>query len=277
MARALARIPGPRHPDDDPVLPLADAAAGLSRRALRHDLPRSAARRARAARASASSTDATSELVADRRGARRLPAGRRRRAPARRRRRAAVDAARAPGGACADDLRDRGRRPHAARSRSSDAGPGRYPGHASTAVRTMVDACADRRRSGCRCSYGGRAAGISRRRPARARAACPASCWSASTGVPSRVDGQRPPHRRAAPRRRGTATGEQTSRRADARPRRSRARRAGRRGRGAPGRGRRRSDEDGERAAIAEGRTREGGQCRPGTSVEAGRVLAVIE
>ena len=47
MARALARIPGARHPDDDPVLPLADAAARLHRRALRHDVSRSPARRAR--------------------------------------------------------------------------------------------------------------------------------------------------------------------------------------------------------------------------------------
>ena len=56
MSRALERVSGARHPHDDSVLCVADAPAGIPRRAIRYDLARSTDGRSAGARASTSST-----------------------------------------------------------------------------------------------------------------------------------------------------------------------------------------------------------------------------
>ena len=100
VARAR-RVPRARHPDDDPVLPVADAAARVPRGALRHDLPRSAAGRAPRRELQRRSPPTEAERHRHRRGARRLPACQRRpRTASRAAARSALDAARPPGGAC---------------------------------------------------------------------------------------------------------------------------------------------------------------------------------
>ena len=256
------RIPGPRHPDDDSVLPLADARARLLARPLRHDLSRSPARSRGAASRSARSPDDEEQQIAIAAALDawfRAGASRRRR---RRRRHAARSAwtKRARGRKrCAptNDLRDRARTAAAAPSRSSAPAPTGGSASPSTASRAIVDA----RRSGesgvsllvpRRGRTGGAAIAV------RARPGAAASCsrTSAAATSASSVNGRRTG--RAAADSGGAAHGEQKV----VAPMPGRVVRVlvapGDDVERAPaGRGRR-SDEDGERAALAQGRPRQG-------------------
>ena len=221
MARALARIPGPRHPDDDPVLPVADAASPTTI-AGRYDttyldrLLDVAARRER----SASSTRADEELIAIAAALDACfgPRVARRRAPAACRGAAAVwKQRRAAARRCADDVRDRDQRPHAARvSRSSAPAAATLPRHASTASVTLVDARAGRRRSALSLLFDGggtQPRGRRSRRAARRRAA---RSTSAAGPSPVTVNGRRTGRGAADTRRPARTASRRSSRRCPA-------------------------------------------------------------
>ena len=235
-ARA-ARIPGARHPHDDPVLPVADAAAGVPRRdgttrrtsigcspsARGQSFTELDAERRKSSRRSAAAIDAW--LRASARSARRR--GR----PALAGQPWTAHGARAR--RCADDVRGRGRRPHPQRRRSSRQVAGRFrvtvdgvehfvdaPESASSALSLIVDGDAAASREAQVVP------GSARRR----------DCSSGSTA------GRSPPPSTAGGVRRGRAEGGSArrrradGRRADAGPGGARARAPGDDGRRPPGR-----------------------------------------
>ena len=156
----------------------------------------------------------------------------------------------------ADDVRDRGERTRPCRVDRARPGAGRFrvtvDGDAA-----IVDAQRERRRR--------RVAAVSGRRRMRRLTVqfAPGTGAGRDAGVPRRTDASRVASTAAAPARAAADSGagghgEQKVVAPMPGTRRPRARRAGRRGRGAPaGRGRR-GDEDGERAALAQGRAGQG-------------------
>ena len=155
MTRALEEYESPRHQDDDPVLPVADARARLHRRPLRHDLSRPAARVAARRVVQRASPTHEEQHDRDRRGARRV-VPRQRRPASGGGRAAAAAPGRSPRGRkrCASgDVRDR-------------ASNGTQPHRVDRARRRRRTATASRRRRAprwstrsaaaspaCRCSF----------------------------------------------------------------------------------------------------------------------------
>ena len=277
-----------RHPDDHPVLPLADARAGFRRGTLRHDLSRSPAGRA-ARRVFQRALRVGRGRGCDR-GCRRMAALRQQPAiaAAPERRRTARGSAQRGRKACAaradglrviaGDLRIEINGRDASVSIRARRRDGRVPRRRSTREVDARRRAAQRRiRLSLLLSRG--TATTSAAVAVRAGNAAPGELLAYLNGRTGRSRGQRPPHR---PRRADGGgrrrDGEQKVVGADAGPRRPRPGRRRRPRRSPPAARGRRSDEDGKRAAVAQGRPGQGRHRDRGHSPSRpARVLVVIE